>query len=157
MDAHSVQGLKLKGEPLALQTASQYWRDKLLLEYLIPLLQLLGLRHRRYAALSAWHSHAVPSDRRYDATASALELQDKYAHLEPGEEVELEGDAMEAVRGRIIARRAFGKLVFCSLNDESGSIQVGAHMPPLDIGTRLSRLPWVSHRYPPPRRAPQSR
>jgi lysyl-tRNA synthetase class II len=28
------------------------------------------------------------------------------------------------VRGRIVARRAFGKLVFCSLNDESGSIQV---------------------------------
>jgi hypothetical protein len=61
---------------------------------------------------------------RFDATASAAELQAKYFHLAAGEEVELPGDALEAVRGRIVARRAFGKLVFCSLNDESGSIQV---------------------------------
>jgi lysyl-tRNA synthetase class 2 len=28
---------------------------------------------------------------RFDATATCAQLQEKYAHLEPGEEVELEG------------------------------------------------------------------
>jgi lysyl-tRNA synthetase class II len=82
--------------------------------------------------------------RRYDATASAAELQSKYAHLEPGEEVELQGDAMEAVRGRIIARRAFGKLVFCSLNDESGSIQVRIGLPSTSTPTASLAFPRTS-------------
>eukprot|EP00959_Pyramimonas_sp_CCMP1952_P368912 7727196-Pyramimonas_sp.AAC.1 len=33
------------------------------------------------------------------------------------------GGDMEAVRGRVIARRAFGKLAFYSLQDESGTVQ----------------------------------
>ena len=51
--------IALKGEPLARETASQTdvtipsWHT-----YPITLLQLLGLRHRRYSALSAWHIQA---------------------------------------------------------------------------------------------------
>ena len=36
---------------------------------------------------------------------------------------------MEAVRGRITARRVMGKLAFVGLSDETGSIQVSMHVP----------------------------
>jgi hypothetical protein len=35
---------------------------------------------------------------------------------------------MEAVRGRVIARRAFGKLAFYSIQDETGTTQVYARL-----------------------------
>ncbi|MGF1537227.1 MAG: lysine--tRNA ligase [Elainellaceae cyanobacterium] len=57
---------------------------------------------------------------RWESTHSAAELQDKYAHLEPGEEVE---DAV-AIAGRIMLRRVFGKLAFFTLQDETGTIQL---------------------------------
>ncbi|HIK43442.1 MAG TPA: lysine--tRNA ligase [Leptolyngbyaceae cyanobacterium M65_K2018_010] len=57
---------------------------------------------------------------RWDVTAHAADLQAKYAHLEPGEEVDVE----VALAGRILARRVFGKLAFFSLQDETGTIQL---------------------------------
>ncbi|MGF1515210.1 MAG: lysine--tRNA ligase [Elainellaceae cyanobacterium] len=57
---------------------------------------------------------------RWESTHSAATLQDKYAHLEAGEEVE---DAV-ALAGRIMLRRVFGKLAFFTLQDETGSIQL---------------------------------
>jgi len=61
---------------------------------------------------------------RFDRTASSAELASKYESLGAGEEVQLEGGDMEAVSGRVIARRAFGKLAFYSIQDESGTTQL---------------------------------
>lgn len=50
----------------------------------------------------------------------AMELQEKYADLANGEEVEVE----VSLAGRIVARRVFGKLGFFELQDETGKIQL---------------------------------
>lgn len=57
---------------------------------------------------------------KWESTHHATELQEKYASLENGEEVDLE----VAVAGRIIARRVFGKLAFFDIQDETGTIQL---------------------------------
>lgn len=56
----------------------------------------------------------------WKSTHQTAELQEKYADLAAGSEVEEE----VAVAGRIIARRVFGKLAFFSLQDETGTIQL---------------------------------
>lgn len=57
---------------------------------------------------------------RWESTHHAAELQEKFADLPSGEEVELQ----VAIAGRILARRVFGKLAFFSLQDETGTIQL---------------------------------
>jgi lysyl-tRNA synthetase, class II len=57
---------------------------------------------------------------RWQSTHHAAELQEKYADLPNGEEVEIE----VAIAGRILARRVFGKLAFFTLQDETGTIQL---------------------------------
>jgi lysyl-tRNA synthetase class 2 len=57
---------------------------------------------------------------RWETTHHAAELQQKYADLPSGEEVEVE----VAIAGRIMARRVFGKLAFFGLQDETGTIQL---------------------------------
>jgi len=57
---------------------------------------------------------------RWESTHHAAQLQEKFAQLPSGEEVELE----VAIAGRILARRVFGKLAFFSLQDETGTIQL---------------------------------
>jgi len=57
---------------------------------------------------------------RWESTHHAAQLQEKYADLPSGEEVEVE----VAIAGRIIARRVFGKLAFFGLQDETGTIQL---------------------------------
>lgn len=57
---------------------------------------------------------------RWESTHHATELQEKYADLANGEEVDIE----VAVAGRILARRVFGKLAFFNLQDETGTIQL---------------------------------
>ncbi len=57
---------------------------------------------------------------RWQSTHHAAELQEKYADLASGEEVEVE----VAIAGRIMARRVFGKLAFFTLQDETGTIQL---------------------------------
>ncbi|MBC7823644.1 MAG: lysine--tRNA ligase [Candidatus Parcubacteria bacterium] len=56
----------------------------------------------------------------WQSTHHAAELQEKYADLASGEEVEIE----VAIAGRIMARRVFGKLAFFTLQDETGTIQL---------------------------------
>lgn len=56
----------------------------------------------------------------WKTTHHAVDLQEKYADLPNGEEVEVE----VAVAGRIMARRVFGKLAFFTLQDETGTIQL---------------------------------
>ncbi|KAJ4958163.1 hypothetical protein NE237_025274 [Protea cynaroides] len=60
---------------------------------------------------------------RWDRTHTANQLQVRYKHLENGELSNSEDDLV-SVAGRIIARRAFGKLAFLTLRDDSGTIQL---------------------------------
>lgn len=52
---------------------------------------------------------------------SAKQLQDLYSHLENGEEC---SEDTVSIAGRIVARRAFGKLAFLTIRDDSGTIQL---------------------------------
>jgi lysyl-tRNA synthetase, class II len=61
-----------------------------------------------------------PYTYRWESTHHAAELQEKYANLAAGEDVEGE----VAIAGRIMARRVFGKLAFFTLQDETGTIQL---------------------------------
>jgi lysyl-tRNA synthetase class 2 len=61
-----------------------------------------------------------PYEYNWKSTHHAAELQEKYASVADGEEVNVE----VAVAGRIIARRVFGKLAFFNLLDETGTIQL---------------------------------
>lgn len=56
----------------------------------------------------------------WQSTHQAAELQDKFADLPAGEEINLE----VAIAGRILARRVFGKLAFFTLQDATGIIQL---------------------------------
>ncbi|KAJ0083997.1 hypothetical protein Patl1_30037 [Pistacia atlantica] len=60
---------------------------------------------------------------KWDRTHTANQLQEIYRHLANGEESSGENDNV-SVAGRIIARRAFGKLAFLTLRDDSGTIQL---------------------------------
>ena len=56
----------------------------------------------------------------WESTHHAAQLQEMYAELASGEEV----DVSVAIAGRIMARRVFGKLAFFTLQDETGIIQL---------------------------------
>lgn len=60
---------------------------------------------------------------KWDRTHSANQLQEIYKGLANGEVSDGESDRV-SVAGRIVARRAFGKLAFLTLRDDSGTIQV---------------------------------
>ncbi|VFR00807.1 unnamed protein product [Cuscuta campestris] len=60
---------------------------------------------------------------KWDRTHATNQLQEIYRDLMNGEESNGAGDFV-SVSGRIMARRAFGKLVFLTLRDESGTIQL---------------------------------
>lgn len=60
---------------------------------------------------------------KWDRTHSTNQLQEIYKHLANGEESNEERDYV-SIAGRIVARRAFGKLAFLTLRDDSGTIQV---------------------------------
>ena len=57
---------------------------------------------------------------KWEISHHTQELQEKYAYLASGEEVE---DTV-SIAGRIIARRVFGKLAFFELQDETGKVQL---------------------------------
>ncbi|MBD1910841.1 MULTISPECIES: lysine--tRNA ligase [unclassified Leptolyngbya] len=57
---------------------------------------------------------------KWEVTHQAAPLQEKYADLGNGEEVQ---DTV-SIAGRILNRRVFGKLAFFTLQDESGTIQL---------------------------------
>ncbi|WIA38348.1 hypothetical protein OEZ86_001682 [Tetradesmus obliquus] len=68
---------------------------------------------------------------RFDRSHYATDLQQQYAHLEPGQEDE---SAAVAVAGRIVARRVMGKLAFLSLRDDSGQLQIYVDKSRLEAG-----------------------
>jgi lysyl-tRNA synthetase, class II len=57
---------------------------------------------------------------RFDRTHTASELHELHADLPPGTDT----DAEVAVAGRVMLRRSFGKLLFLTLADQSGTIQL---------------------------------
>ncbi|AFY53949.1 lysyl-tRNA synthetase (class II) [Rivularia sp. PCC 7116] len=57
---------------------------------------------------------------RWEVTHHAGELQEKFADIANGEEVDFE----VAIAGRIMTRRVMGKLAFFTLQDETGTIQL---------------------------------
>ncbi|KAJ4837369.1 Lysine--tRNA ligase, chloroplastic/mitochondrial [Turnera subulata] len=59
----------------------------------------------------------------WDRTHTANQLQEIYSHLPNGEESTQDNDHV-SIAGRIVARRAFGKLAFLTLRDDSGTIQL---------------------------------
>jgi len=71
----------------------------------------------------------------WKSTHHAAQLQEKYADLDAGEEVEIE----VAVAGRILARRVFGKLAFFNLQDETGTIQL--YLEKKRIDAKMSDIP----------------
>ena len=68
-------------------------------------------------------------DYRFDRTIHCDDLQRRHEGLESG--VEIEGSS-EAVCGRVMAKRSFGKLAFLSLVDERGSVQLFCDKKRLD-------------------------
>ncbi|MBD1896563.1 lysine--tRNA ligase [Coleofasciculus sp. FACHB-129] len=66
----------------------------------------------------------------WESSHHAAQLQEKYADLPSGEEVEVE----VTIAGRIMARRVFGKLAFFTLQDETGSIQLYLEKKRIDEG-----------------------
>jgi lysyl-tRNA synthetase class 2 len=76
-----------------------------------------------------------PYGYKWESTHQAAELQEKYADLPSGEEVELE----VSIAGRIMARRMFGKLAFFSLQDETGNIQL--YLDKKKIDANMTKIP----------------
>ena len=75
----------------------------------------------RREKMEAFRSMGVaPFGHRYDVTAHAADIHERFEHLE-GEE-----ESTEDVRiaGRLMAIRGHGKAAFCTLSDRTGSIQV---------------------------------
>jgi lysyl-tRNA synthetase, class II len=72
---------------------------------------------------------------KWESSHHAQKLQEKYADLANGEEVEIE----VAIAGRIIARRIMGKLAFFNLQDETGTIQL--YLEKKRIGEKMADLP----------------
>ena len=69
-----------------------------------------------------------------DRTHTSKELHERYAHLENGEVC---NEAAVSIAGRILARRAFGKLLFMTAREDSWTIQVGRYDPHI---THMRRL-----------------
>ncbi|MEB3220758.1 MAG: lysine--tRNA ligase [Candidatus Sericytochromatia bacterium] len=76
------------------------------------------VRRQKLQALKDAGLEAYPT--RYDRTATAAELQTRYAGLEAGTDLA----DVARVAGRLMGRRGQGKLVFADLVDESGKIQL---------------------------------
>src|ERR1700691_5943958 len=79
---------------------------------------------------------------RFERTAEAGSLQERYAALGPGEETEDE----VAVAGRVMLNRPQGRLGFATLRDSSGTIQLFAAEKvrrDCDVYSKLSQGDWV--------------
>lgn len=73
---------------------------------------------------------------KWDRTHTANQLQEIYKHLANGEESSDVSDPV-SIAGRIVARRAFGKLAFLTLRDDSGTIQVGLSLAFANVSNDL--------------------
>ena len=89
--------------------------------------EVKALRTRKLDQLTALGQRGF--DYRFDRTKYCDALQREHERLENG--VEVEGSS-EAVCGRVMAKRSFGKLAFLSLVDERGSVQLFCDKKRLD-------------------------
>jgi lysyl-tRNA synthetase, class II len=69
---------------------------------------------------------------RWESTHHTAELQEKFVDLPSGEEAANE----VAVAGRVMARRFMGKLAFCTLEDETGKIQLYIEKQAIEEGMK---------------------
>ena len=79
---------------------------------------------------------------RYEPTATAAALHERYAELEPGTET----DDVVTVAGRLMLRREAGKITFGTLQDGSGRVQLFARAnttPRFDEFSGLSLGDWI--------------
>jgi len=84
---------------------------------------LAAERARRLAELDAMRAAgADPYPHRFDRTATLGELRAEHGALEPGTET----DIPAAVAGRVMLKREQGKLVFLTIRDRSGELQLFA-------------------------------
>ncbi|XP_010534860.1 PREDICTED: lysine--tRNA ligase, chloroplastic/mitochondrial [Tarenaya hassleriana] len=60
---------------------------------------------------------------KWERSHNTYQLQEIYKHLGNGEESNSESDRV-SIAGRVVARRAFGKLAFITVRDDSGTIQL---------------------------------
>jgi lysyl-tRNA synthetase, class II len=84
----------------------------------------------------------MPPPYRFERTAAAAELHERYADLAPGTET---GDVV-SVAGRLMLRRVQGKLAFGTLQDGSGRVQLFAAVartPRFDEFCDLSLGDWI--------------
>jgi lysyl-tRNA synthetase, class II len=82
---------------------------------------LAAEKARRLAQLDALRaSGGTPYPYRFDRTHTISEVRDSWGTLEPG----VETDDEVAVAGRIMLRRDSGKLVFATVRDRSGELQL---------------------------------
>ncbi|XP_002981582.2 uncharacterized protein LOC9647783 [Selaginella moellendorffii] len=72
----------------------------------------------------------------WNRTHKATQLQEKYADLPAGGVADSDEDRV-SVAGRIFARRAFGKLAFLGIRDDSASIQLYCDKAKLESFTQL--------------------
>ncbi len=79
---------------------------------------LTAARLEKLEALRA--AGVEPYPPRFDRTRLAAELHAAFADLEPGSETDVDA----SVAGRIMLKRSFGKLVFATIQDASGRIQL---------------------------------
>lgn len=73
---------------------------------------------------------------RFERTASASELRERFSGLSPGEET----GRQVSVAGRVMLLRAQGRLVFAELRDSSGSIQLFAQAATTEAFEELTHL-----------------
>jgi len=79
------------------------------------------------------HSKYRPEDipYRFERTAWAAELHDRYSSLQPG----VDTDERVSVAGRVLLHRSFGKLAFATIRDDTGRIQLLADASSLEEGS----------------------
>jgi lysyl-tRNA synthetase class 2 len=87
------------------------------------------LEQQRLAKLEALRARGVdPYPVRFERTATARELQERFAQLEPGAETQQDA----TVAGRLMLKRGMGKLAFGQLRDGTGDIQIMCQTGVLD-------------------------
>lgn len=77
---------------------------------------LTALRLEKHRAMLATKAYPY----RYARTATALDIRDAHGELDPGTDT----DVAVAVAGRVVLMRSFGKLMFVTLRDGTGQIQL---------------------------------
>ncbi len=84
---------------------------------------LAAERSRRFAAIDAMRDGGVdPYPHRFDRTDTLGDLRARHGELGPGTETEVSA----AVAGRVMLKREQGKLVFVTIRDRSGDLQLFA-------------------------------